>query len=100
MSGRYGESGGSEFVASDPGSDLASDLDSDFSTRILGGLRVFSPEFARRKNGIKFIVIVLKPLQILRTRFRKRPFFDAQTRWAEGFFPRVCASKKWHKRHC
>jgi len=22
-----------------------------FSTRILGGLRVFSPEFARRKNG-------------------------------------------------
>ena len=23
-----------------------------FSTRILGGLRVFSPEFARRKNGI------------------------------------------------
>ena len=24
------------------------------------------------------------------------PFFDAHTRGAEGFFPRVCASKKWH----
>ena len=23
------------------------------------------------------------------------PFFDAHTRWAEGFFARVCASKKW-----
>ena len=24
------------------------------------------------------------------------PFFDAHTRGAEGFFARVCASKKWH----
>ena len=26
---------------------------------------------------------------------RQAPFFDAQTRWAEGFYALVCASKKW-----
>ena len=30
---------------------VAETLDALFSTRKLGGLRVFSPEFARRKNG-------------------------------------------------
>ena len=28
-----------------------------FSTRILGGLRVFSPEFARRKNGVESVAL-------------------------------------------
>ena len=27
---------------------------------------------------------------------KQAPFFDAQTRWVEGFFALVCASKKWH----
>ena len=36
-----------------------------FSTRILGGLRVFSPEFARRKNGIAEVTPVIILVKVL-----------------------------------